>query len=270
MLCVPEQLLLAYELILKTTDVSQHSHEIGLANLSFTRRGRRAQAAAAKSVSADPNPPVPEASPSQPGGSSLPTGAAGAAPPTRPQPDPSSSSHTLHSYPHFPSISMPLPQGFGAPMSFPAPASISAPAAGPSSAPVPAAAPPLAPPLPFPAPSQTQAAVSTDRARMERERWDRMDVLYQSIHNNARQFEYPAASVAALESVLMRMYFESPLSAPHPQPHSAYGAPTVPLAQAAPQPPLPPGDTTMVHEDQSNDDESEGDDDENEEIEAIC
>ena len=163
---------------------------------------------------------------------------------------------------------MPLPQGFGAPMSFPALASVSAPAApGPSSAP--AAAPP---PLPFTAPSQTQAAVSTDRARMERERWDRMDVLYQSIRNNARQFEYPAASVAALESVLVRMYFESPLSAPQPQAHSVYGAPTVPLAQAAPQPPPPPPpeDTVMSHEDQSNDGESDGDDDENEEIEAIC
>ena len=162
---------------------------------------------------------------------------------------------------------MPLPQGFGAPMSFPALASVSAPAAaGPSSAP--AAAPP---PLPFTAPSQTQAAVSTDRARMERERWDRMDVLYQSIRNNARQFEYPAASVAALESVLVRMYFESPLSAPHPQAHPVY-APTVPLAQAAPQPPPPPPpeDTAMSHEDQSNDSESDGDEDENEEIEAIC
>ena len=164
---------------------------------------------------------------------------------------------------------MPLPQGFGAPMSFTAPAAVSAPAAGPSSAPAPA--PVAAPsPLPFPAPSQTQAAVGTDRARMERERWDRMDVLYQSIRNNARQFEYPAASVAALESVLVRMYFESPLSAPapHPQPHPAYGAPSVPLAQAASQP--PPEDTDMGHEDQSGDSGSDGDEEENEEIEAIC
>ena len=146
---------------------------------------------------------------------------------------------------------MPLPQGFGAPMSFPPPSPISAPAAGPPSAP--AAAPP---PLPFPVPDQTHSAVSTDRARMERERWDRMDVLYQSIRNNARQFEYPAASVAALESVLMRMYFESPPSAPHPQAHPAYGAPTVPLAQAAPQPPPPlpppPEYTAICHEDQSD------------------
>jgi hypothetical protein len=70
---------------------------------------------------------------------------------------------------------------------------------------------------------------ANDRERMERERWDRMDVLYQSIRNNARQFEYPAASVAALESVLVRMYFESPIPAPHPQPQLAYA-----LAQVAP------------------------------------
>jgi len=48
-----------------------------------------------------------DASPSRPG-SPLPiTAAAGTASPTRPQPGPlSSSSHTLHSYPHFPSLSM--------------------------------------------------------------------------------------------------------------------------------------------------------------------
>jgi len=100
-----------------------------------------------------------------------------------------------------------------------------------------------------------------------------MDVLYQSIRNNARQFEYPAASVAALESVLVRMYFESPLSAPppNPQPHSAFGgARTVALAQAALQQPPPPEDTAMGHEDQSIDSGSDGDEDENEEIEAIC
>jgi hypothetical protein len=68
---------------------------------------------------------------------------------------------------------------------------------------------------------------------MERERWERMDVLYQSIRNNANRFEYPAPSVAALESVLVRMYFESPISAPqHPQPHPAtYSTPNLQLAQ---------------------------------------
>jgi hypothetical protein len=71
---------------------------------------------------------------------------------------------------------------------------------------------------------------------MERERWDRMDVLYQNIRNNSRQFEYPAASVAALESVLVRMYFESPIPAPHPQPGPpfTYAPATVPLAHVAP------------------------------------
>jgi hypothetical protein len=98
---------------------------------------------------------------------------------------------------------------------------------------------------------------------MERERWDRMDVLYQSIRNNARRFEYPAASVAALESVLVRMYFESPLPAPHPQPHPAYVTAGVPSAQVAP--PQQPEDIAMGHGDQSDDSESDDDDDEDEE-----
>ena len=193
-----------------------------------------------------------EASPSQPGGSSLPTAAtAGATPPTRPRQElsSSSSSHNRHSYPHFSSISMPFPPGFRAPMSSLAAAFISAPAAGPSLAPASAAA---SQPLPFPAPSQTQEAVRTDRAWTESERWDRMDVLYQSIRNNMRQFEYPAASVAALESVLVRMYFESPLLASHPEPHPAYGAPTVPLAQAAQ---LPPPEYTAIYREGQSDEE---------------
>ena len=135
---------------------------------------------------------------------------------------------------------MPLPPGFRVPMSSPAAASNSAPAAA-------------SPPLPFPAPSQTQEAFRADHARTESERWDRMDVLYQSIRNNMRQFEYPAASVAALESVLVRMYFESPLSASHPEPHPAYGAPSVPLAQAAPQ--LPPPEYTAIYREGQSDEE---------------
>ena len=99
-------------------------------------------------------------------------------------------------------------------------------------------------------PSATPTAISSDRERMERERWDRMDVLYQSIRNNARQFEYPAASVAALESVLMRMYFESPMTAPQPQPHPAYGTATLPLAQAVP--PQQPENIAVSHGDQSD------------------
>ena len=144
---------------------------------------------------------------------------------------------------------MPLPQGFGTPMAAP----VAAPAA---SGPAPAPAAP-APPLSFPAPSPSQPVVGADRARLERERWDRLDVLYQSIRNNVRQFEYPAASVAALESVLVRMYFESPL----PQP--GYPAAALPLAQVAP--PQQAEDVVMSHGGQSDGSESDGDDDEDDE-----
>lgn len=120
-------------------------------------------------------------------------------------------------------MSMPLPQGLGGVIPLP----------GSSSAPAPAPTPTPAP-LPFPVSTPVQAVAANDRERMERERWDRMDVLYQSIRSNARQFEYPAASVAALESVLVRMYFESPIPAPHPQPHLTFATGTLPMAQVAP------------------------------------
>ena len=205
-------------------DVSHHSHEIGFANLPFTRRGRRAQAAI-KAAVAGSSPSLPPASPSQPGGSSLqpnPTTGQVTAP-MRAQPE---ISHSFSSpYPHFPSMSMPIPQGFGAVTPLPTPSSAPAPAPTPA-------------PHPFPVPSPNQAVANNDRERMERERWGRMDVLYQNIRNNARQFEYPAPSVAALESVLVRMYFESPIPAPnqHPQPgpHLTYAPANLPLAHVAP------------------------------------
>jgi hypothetical protein len=207
-------------LILEFADVSQHSHEIGLPNLPYTRRGRRAQAAA-KSTVVGPDPSMPPASPSQSEGPYLEPNQTTGQMAAQPDLSPAYSSP----YPHFPSMSMPLPQGLGGVISLPGPSSASTPA------PVPA---PTPAPLPFPVPSPAQAVAANDRERMERERWDRMDVLYQSIRSNARQFEYPAASVAALESVLVRMYFESPIPAPHPQPHLAFATGTLPLAQVAP------------------------------------
>jgi hypothetical protein len=43
------------------------------------------------------------------------------------------------------------------------------------------------------------------------ERWERMSVLYNSIREHARGFEYPGPSIAALESILIRLYLESPI-----------------------------------------------------------
>ena len=43
------------------------------------------------------------------------------------------------------------------------------------------------------------------------ERWDNMATLFQTIREHARVFEYPAASVAALETIVIRLYLESPM-----------------------------------------------------------
>ena len=186
--------------------MSQHSHEIGPANLPFISRGRRAQVAS-KSAQASPHPATPALPAGQSHLSGIPQSNATVgqvAAPMRGQTDPSPLAFSTP-YPHFPSMTMPLPHGLGGVM-----------------------------PLPPPAlPVAAQVISPADRGRMEHERWERMNVLFQSIRNNASRFEYPAPSVAALESVLVRMYFESPISAPqHPQPHSAaYSTPNPQLAQ---------------------------------------
>ena len=45
----------------------------------------------------------------------------------------------------------------------------------------------------------------------QNEQWERMSVLFNSIREHARAYEYPTPSVVALESVLIRMYLESPM-----------------------------------------------------------
>jgi len=50
------------------------------------------------------------------------------------------------------------------------------------------------------------------------DRWERMSVLFHSIRDHARGFEYPMSSVAALESVLIRLYLESPVAVGVPPP----------------------------------------------------
>jgi hypothetical protein len=39
-----------------------------------------------------------------------------------------------------------------------------------------------------------------------------MATMFHSVRENARTFEYPSVSIAALESVLIRMYLESPVA----------------------------------------------------------
>ena len=149
------------------TDLAEHSHPVGLANLPFTRRGRRAAVEAEKAKSKrnaqSVVPPSTEASTS--------SSAASAATAPTPQPHvttfPSSAplTHLPHQFPHYPSqpgINPPYPQM-------------------------------------VPAPSA------------QNEQWERMSVLFSSIREHARAYDYPTPSVVALESVLIRLYLESPM-----------------------------------------------------------
>lgn len=45
----------------------------------------------------------------------------------------------------------------------------------------------------------------------QNEQWERMSVLFNSIREHARAYDYPTPSVVALESVLIRLYLESPM-----------------------------------------------------------
>lgn len=62
--------------------------------------------------------------------------------------------------------------------------------------------PPAPPPQPVPAVTPTN---------LVNDRWENMATLFQSIREHARNFEYPGASVAALETILIRLYLESPV-----------------------------------------------------------
>ncbi|KII94111.1 hypothetical protein PLICRDRAFT_101062 [Plicaturopsis crispa FD-325 SS-3] len=98
------------------------------------------------------------------------------------------------------------------------------PSAGPSSvAPShpPAYAPMMAaPPQAYPPPSQhfVNPQQPPNSLAVSQDRWDRMAVLFSSIRENARAFEYPGPSVVALESVLIRLYLETPVGQSAQQP----------------------------------------------------
>lgn len=48
------------------------------------------------------------------------------------------------------------------------------------------------------------------------DRWDNMSTLFHTVREHARSFEYPQVSVAALETVLIRLYLESPMGVGSP------------------------------------------------------
>lgn len=178
-------------------DISEHSHEIGPANLPFTRRGRKAQAEKSRSrgrTSFNSGPPE--------------------------DTDQSSTPPAIHNSLHMNAIAGPS-NAVQQPMaSTSAPTPTVSPLRQPQPhtphPPPPQASPQLqhpqfqhavsmTAPLPPPPPPPTHMDMS-------QERWDRMSVLFQTIRDRARGFEYPGASVAALESVLIRLYLESPVA----------------------------------------------------------
>lgn len=192
------------------SDVSQHSHEIGLANLPYTRRGRR-DAATMKFEKDKSNmtstqaqtpdndcasratslPPCSAANNDQ----SAPSSADVSPQPTMPISPAASSSYST-------SVPMlaPLPpqSAYSVP---PQQTYTYIPSAPPSQVTYPPA-PPASRPQPIPAPASTN---------LVNDRWENMSTLFQSIRENARNFDYPSPSVAALETILIRLYLESPV-----------------------------------------------------------
>lgn len=181
-----------------TLDNSQHSHEIGAANLPFTRRGRKAAAEAEKSKShkhirfandesSANNTPTPIAGPST---QSTPTNYSSAVSMIAPLPSGQTSfqttppqNYTYQAYQYAPAPPAPAP------------------------APTPAPAPIVHPP-----PQQHASDVFSP------DRWQNMETLFQSIRENARSFTYPIASVAVLETVLIRLFLEGPQPVLNQQP----------------------------------------------------
>jgi hypothetical protein len=47
---------------------------------------------------------------------------------------------------------------------------------------------------------------------LNEERWERMAVLFRGVREHARTFEYPSPSVATLETILVRLYLETPVN----------------------------------------------------------
>lgn len=58
----------------------------------------------------------------------------------------------------------------------------------------------------------TPPAAPAAAASLSHDRWENMATLFEAVRGHARSFEYPTASVAALETVLIRLYLESPVT----------------------------------------------------------
>ena len=164
-------------------DISQHSHEIGMANLPYTRRGRKAAVQQEKErgrksvVTSDAE----HQAASSNGPLSIPIG-------TQPSPN-----HSVSSFSSAVSMLAPLP---GQPFPQPQTASV---------------------PQPYGYPNPTAYTTHLHpQPTLPHERWDNMATLFQTIREHARVFEYPPASVAALETIVIRLYLESPMGVTWP------------------------------------------------------
>ena len=153
-------------------DNSQHSHEVGAANFPFTRRGRRARLEReGTNTQKAANAASTSACSDPPIIAS--TSSSPLAPTTRPSPLDFSSAVSMIA---------PLPNVF-------------------------ASSPHLYVPQHYPPPDHP-VSPSISGAQ---ERWERMTILYNAIREHARGFQYPGPSVTALESILIRLYLESPI-----------------------------------------------------------
>ncbi|KAJ6520046.1 hypothetical protein C8R45DRAFT_953695 [Mycena sanguinolenta] len=151
--------------------VSQHSHEIGLANFPFTRRGRKAAAEEDKHKTRTKQ--VKTTHPSSTGSANQNAVAA-------------TTAQNKEQFSNAISMLAPLPAPY----------------------------PPPGQPAGsyFPPPGPAAAPGEIDPASLSHDRWENMATLFESVRGHARAgFEYPGASVAALETVLIRLYLESPL-----------------------------------------------------------
>ena len=174
-------------------DNSQHSHEVGPANFPFTRRGRRARVEQEGTNTQKAANAASTSSSSDPPIAIASTSSSPLAPTTRPSPLDFSSAVSMIA---------PLPNIF------------------PSS-------PHLYVPQHYPPPDHPLSPSIS----VAQERWERMTILYNAIREHARGFQYPGPSVAALESILIRLYLESPIGNSPPSSHVVGGGITASVSQ---------------------------------------
>ncbi|KAI0669768.1 hypothetical protein C8Q78DRAFT_1037746 [Trametes maxima] len=159
--------------------VSEHSHDIGPANFPFTKRGRKAQAEIDARTERPRGRPRKDRQSETPGSAS-PSSASFMDDAQNGMAGPPSASPSMNQG------ASSSPEGIAPAQTFQSAISMLAPL----------------PPM---------AQLQPPSVDISQERWDRMGVLFQSIRDHARSFEFPAPSVAALESVLIRLYLESPI-----------------------------------------------------------